>query len=35
MTGRLEAYEEDGFLYLHLVDAEVLWEDEAEAEAGA
>ena len=35
VTGRLEAYEEDGFLYLHLVDAEVLWEDEADAEADA
>ncbi len=35
VTGRLESYEEDGFLYLHLVNAEVLWEDEADAEAGA
>ncbi len=26
VTGRLEAYEENGFNYLHLVDAEVLWE---------
>ena len=27
-TGRLEIYEENGYRYLHLVDAEVLWEAE-------
>ncbi len=26
VTGRLEIYEENGYSYLHLVDAEVLWE---------
>ncbi len=26
VTGRLEAYEENGYQYLHLVDAEVLWD---------
>ncbi len=26
VTGRLEIYEENGVSYLHLVDAEVLWE---------
>ena len=26
VTGRLEAYEEDGYLYLHLVDAELVFE---------
>ena len=26
VTGRLEIYQEDGYSYLHLVDAEVLWE---------
>ncbi len=28
VTGRLEMYEEDGIDYLHLVDSEVVWEDE-------
>ena len=28
VTGRLEIYEENGYSYLHLVDAEVLWEDQ-------
>ncbi len=28
VTGRLEIYEENGYNYLHLVDAEVLWEDQ-------
>ncbi len=28
VTGRLEIYEENGFSYLHLVDAEVLWEEQ-------
>lgn len=27
VTGRLEMYEEDGDPYLHLVDAEVIWEN--------
>ena len=27
VTGRLEMYEEDGSLYLHLVDADVEWEN--------
>ena len=26
VTGRLETYDEDGTLYLHLVDSELLWE---------
>lgn len=26
VTGRLETYDEDGYLYLHLVDAEVTWD---------
>ena len=26
VTGRLEMYEENGYSYLHLVDAEVVWE---------
>lgn len=26
VTGQLEIYEEDGYYYLHLVDAELLWE---------
>ena len=26
VTGRLETYDEDGYQYLHLVDAEVLWD---------
>ena len=26
VTGRLDVYEEDGYLYLHLVDAELEWE---------
>ena len=29
VTGRLEVYQEDGCNYLHLVDAEVLWEASA------
>jgi hypothetical protein len=28
VTGRLEIYEENGYSYLHLVDAVVLWEDQ-------
>ena len=28
VTGRLEIYEKNGFSYLHLVDAEVLWEEQ-------
>ena len=28
VTGRLETYDEDGYEYLHLVDAEVLWVSE-------
>ena len=28
VTGRLEIYEENGYNYLHLVDADVLWEDQ-------
>lgn len=27
VTGRLAAYEEDGYMYLHLVDAEVQWKN--------
>ena len=30
VTGRLETYEEDGYLYLHLVDAQVEWGEDAE-----
>ena len=30
VTGRLEMYEEDGYNYLHLVNAELLWEDSGE-----
>lgn len=30
VTGRMETYEEDGYMYLHLVDSEVLWEKESE-----
>ncbi len=26
VTGRLDTYEEDGYMYLHLVDAEMVWE---------
>ena len=29
VTGRLDVYEEDGYLYLHLVDAELEWEGSA------
>ena len=29
VTGCLDVYEEDGYLYLHLVDAELEWEVEA------
>lgn len=28
VTGRLETYEKDGYMYLHLVDAELAWEME-------
>lgn len=28
VTGRLESYEDAGWTYLHLVDAEVLWNEE-------
>ena len=31
VTGRLESYMEDEYMYLHLVDAEVIWEPEEEA----
>ena len=27
VTGRLAVYEEDGYMYLHLVDAELVWEN--------
>jgi hypothetical protein len=30
VTGRLELYEEDGIKYLHLVDAELTWNQEAQ-----
>ena len=30
VTGRLELYEEDGTKYLHLVDAELTWNPEAQ-----
>lgn len=30
VTGRLELYEEDGMKYLHLVDAELTWNPEAQ-----
>ena len=30
VTGRLEIYEEDGYRYLHLVDAELLWDQEVQ-----
>ena len=26
VTGRLESYEEDGYMYLHLVDSELVWD---------
>lgn len=29
VTGRLEIYDENGIKYLHLVDAELIWEQEA------
>ena len=30
VTGRMETYEEDGLLYMHLVDAELTWDREAQ-----
>ena len=30
MTGRLELYEEDGVMYLHLVDAELARDEDRE-----
>ena len=32
VTGRLEIYEEGGYSYLHLVDAELLWDQGQEAQ---